>query len=179
MDRLAPPLLWTAEDDFLLKNAIENGASLQSLAKGAVSFSRRYSFTELRERWRSMLFDPDVAKEAAASMAKFEIAKYKAKKIKKAASKDVVPKRKAQNIRRHYYAMRKRIRKEASFMNKDEKDETDTVKQSDGDVMSSHDSFAKLEVNSSSSGINQGDSTFVFDCGNEAQSSGAAKGSHP
>jgi hypothetical protein len=54
--------------------------------------------------------------------------------------------------------MRKRIRKEASM---------------------EHDSFAELEANASSSSSNQGDSTFVFDCGNEVQLSGAAKNSHP
>ncbi|KAK2408952.1 hypothetical protein P8452_70609 [Trifolium repens] len=73
MDPIPTPL-WTTEDDFLLKNAIENGASLQSLARGAVSFSRRYSFTEVRDRWRSILYDPDVSKEVAASMAKLEMA---------------------------------------------------------------------------------------------------------
>jgi hypothetical protein len=103
-----------------------------------------------------MLYDPDVSKEVAASMAKLEMTKYKGKKIKKATSTG--PKRKSYSIRRHYYAMRKRIIKEASMEN---------------------DSFAELEVNSSSSGSNEGDSTFVFDCGNEVQSSGAAKSSQP
>ncbi|GAU31193.1 hypothetical protein TSUD_210500 [Trifolium subterraneum] len=184
MDPLPPPMLWTVEDDFLLKNAIENGASLESLAKGAVSFSRRYSFTELRERSRSMLYDADVSKESAASMTKLEIAKYKGNK--KAASTDVAgTKRKTQNIRRHYYALRKRIHKEASFINKDDKgDDTSSVGESqklvvDTQLTRGNDSFAELEVNASSSGNNQGDSNFVFYCGNEAQSSGASELSHP
>jgi hypothetical protein len=59
-----------------------------------------------------MLYDLDVSKEAAASMSKLVIAKYKSNKINKAASIDVViPKRKILNICMHYYTMCNRIRK--------------------------------------------------------------------
>ncbi|WJX72133.1 hypothetical protein P8452_56042 [Trifolium repens] len=76
-----------------------------------------------------MLYDPDVSKEVANSMAKLEIAKYKGNKIKKATSTDVViPKRKIQSIHRRYYTMFNGICREVFFMNRDEKDETDTTK---------------------------------------------------
>jgi hypothetical protein len=67
-----------------------------------------------------MLYDPDVSKEAANSMAKLEITKYKGNKIKKATSTDVaIPKRKIQSIRTHNYAMFHGICREVSFMNID------------------------------------------------------------
>ncbi|WJX67379.1 hypothetical protein P8452_51849 [Trifolium repens] len=76
-----------------------------------------------------MLYDLDVSKEAANSMAKLEIAKYKGNKIKKATSTDIViPKRKIQSIRKRYYAMFHEICREVYFMNIDEKDETDSTK---------------------------------------------------
>ncbi|URE06729.1 FHA [Musa troglodytarum] len=40
MGALATLTKWIPEDDFLLKNAVEAGASLESLAKGAVSLGR-------------------------------------------------------------------------------------------------------------------------------------------
>ncbi|CAJ2666673.1 uncharacterized protein LOC123909487 [Trifolium pratense] len=110
---LPPPWSWNPEDDFLLKEAIENGASLESLARGAVSFSRRYSLEELTERWGSLLFDSDVAEEAAAAMTKFEIAKYHGNTIKEATKKKVdSPKRKTHNICKQFNIMRKKIHKE-------------------------------------------------------------------
>ncbi|PNX83589.1 hypothetical protein L195_g039633 [Trifolium pratense] len=93
-----------------------NGASLEWLARGAVSFSRSYCY------------DGQVGDSQA---------KYKGNKIKKVASTYIVIlKRKTQNIRRHYYTMCNRIHIEASFMNIDEKDETYTNKQSNADVNS-------------------------------------------
>ncbi|KAF8677912.1 hypothetical protein HU200_046397 [Digitaria exilis] len=41
---------WTAEDDVLLKKAVEAGASLESLAKGAVCFSRKFTLEVLQDR---------------------------------------------------------------------------------------------------------------------------------
>ncbi|GAU18683.1 hypothetical protein TSUD_125160 [Trifolium subterraneum] len=96
----------------------------------------RYFFTELRESW-SYIYYLDVSKEVAASMAKLEIAKYKGNKIMKSSSADVDnPKRKTHNIRKHYCTICNTIRKEASFMNICEKDETETNNQSNGDVNS-------------------------------------------
>ncbi|GAU31191.1 hypothetical protein TSUD_210480, partial [Trifolium subterraneum] len=113
-----PPPPWTPEDDFLLKNAIEDGASLESLARGVVAFSRRYSLAELRERWGSLLYDSDVSGEASAAMTKLEIAKANGNEIKEAVAADVAApkaKRKPQSIRRMYYTMRKKIRTEVFF----------------------------------------------------------------
>ncbi|KAH0875956.1 hypothetical protein HID58_073318 [Brassica napus] len=51
---------WIPEDDFRLRKSIENGASLESLAKGAVKFSRRFTLSELRDRWHSLLYNSHV-----------------------------------------------------------------------------------------------------------------------
>ncbi|CAA7042618.1 unnamed protein product [Microthlaspi erraticum] len=51
---------WIPEDDFRLRKSIENGASLESLAKGAVKFSRRFTLLELTDRWRYLLYNPQV-----------------------------------------------------------------------------------------------------------------------
>ncbi|KAJ0255868.1 Forkhead-associated [Hirschfeldia incana] len=57
---MASPSHWIPEDDFRLRKSIENGASLESLAKGAVKFSRRFTLSELRDRWHSLLYNPHV-----------------------------------------------------------------------------------------------------------------------
>ncbi|XP_027345023.1 uncharacterized protein LOC113857393 [Abrus precatorius] len=101
-----PP--WVPEDDLLLKNAVEAGASLESLAKGAVRFSRRYSVTELRDRWRSLLYDADVSVTASASMAILELAKLSGSGSGSKEGSGEGRKRKVQSIRKQYYAMRKR-----------------------------------------------------------------------
>ncbi|MED6194064.1 hypothetical protein PIB30_025139 [Stylosanthes scabra] len=112
-----PP--WIPEDDLLLKNAVEAGASLESLAKGAVQFSRKYSIAELRDRWRSLLYDPDVSAEASVSMANLELSGKSAGSgvVKEGTIGDgysavgvVATKRKrGPSIRKQYYAMRKRL----------------------------------------------------------------------
>ncbi|XP_044469861.1 uncharacterized protein LOC123199091 [Mangifera indica] len=104
---------WIPEDDILLKNAVEAGASLEALAKGAVRFSRKFSIAELQHRWHSLLYDPVIAAEAAAHMAEFELsaANNEAKSIRSAACGDhseAPQKRKAESVRRLYYALRKR-----------------------------------------------------------------------
>ncbi|XP_004509330.1 uncharacterized protein [Cicer arietinum] len=109
---------WIPEDDFLLKNAVEAGASLESLAKGAVSFSRRYSVRELRDRWRSLLYDPGVAYVASSAMARLEIAKTNGNGNKEGATSGdsaAARKRKAQTICKKYYAMRRRLHTEVFF----------------------------------------------------------------
>ncbi|PNY12393.1 embryo defective 1967 protein, partial [Trifolium pratense] len=93
-----------------------DGASLESLSRGVVAFSRRYSLAELRERWGSLLYDSDVSGEASAAMTKLEIAKANGNEIKEASAADAAaPKRKRQSIRRMYYTMRKKIRTEVFF----------------------------------------------------------------
>ncbi|XP_061999719.1 uncharacterized protein LOC133717094 [Rosa rugosa] len=104
----APP--WIPEDDLLLKNAIEAGASLEALARGAVRFSHKFTVGDLRERWHALLYDADVSSEASARMLEFE-----------ACNSNVVPskanrfsqsrgsKRRGESIRKQYHALRKRL----------------------------------------------------------------------
>lgn len=111
------PVSWIPEDDLLLKNAVEAGASLEALAKGAVRFSRRFTLQELQDRWHSLLYDSDVAAPASTRMVELEnsginpLSKFNRSENLK-GSKDVVGKRKADSIRRQYYAMRKKFRSE-------------------------------------------------------------------
>ncbi|KAI8541196.1 hypothetical protein RHMOL_Rhmol08G0043200 [Rhododendron molle] len=112
---LTPP--WIPEDDLLLKNAVEAGASLEALAKGAVQFSRRFTFQELQDRWHSLLYDPDIAAQASACMGELQgsasnLSSEFNRSDKAAQSKMVHEKRKIGSIRKQYYAMRKRIRSE-------------------------------------------------------------------
>ncbi|XP_015876009.3 uncharacterized protein LOC107412700 isoform X1 [Ziziphus jujuba] len=114
MGALAPVTPWIPEDDFLLKNAVEAGASLESLAKGAVQFSRRFTVRELQDRWLSLLYDPVVSAEASACMIEFEhSASMLPSKFDKIANskenKCVSGKRKVESVRSCYYARRKRI----------------------------------------------------------------------
>ncbi|KAK4417382.1 Microspherule protein 1 [Sesamum alatum] len=115
---------WIPEDDLLLKTAVEGGASLEALAKGAVQFSRRYTLRELRERWYSLLYDPDISAQASAHIFELEISGVSpASKLNRAennctGNKEVSRKRKLESIRRKYYAMRKRFRSEF-FSNSD------------------------------------------------------------
>lgn len=111
------PVSWIPEDDLLLKNAVEAGASLEALAKGAVRFSRKFTLQELQDRWHSLLYDSDVAAPAAAHMVELEhsginpLPKFnRCENLK--GSKDVAGKRKADSIRRRYYMMRKKLRSE-------------------------------------------------------------------
>ncbi|CAN6480937.1 unnamed protein product [Victoria cruziana] len=104
---------WIPEDDLLLKNAVEAGASLESLAKGAVQFSRRFSIKELRERWHALLYHPEISAGAAARMVELELSASsapKSNKLCKVKGQEVVSeKRKVDNVRSNYYAMRKKI----------------------------------------------------------------------
>ncbi|KAL3818801.1 hypothetical protein ACJIZ3_004706 [Penstemon smallii] len=107
---------WIHEDDLLLKNAVEAGASLEALAKGAVQFSRRFTFQELRDRWYSLLYDPDISSQAAGNMFKLEItginptSKLNRSENNIKGNKDIPRKRKVESIRRKYNSMRKKIR---------------------------------------------------------------------
>ncbi|KAK3270140.1 hypothetical protein CYMTET_21448 [Cymbomonas tetramitiformis] len=64
--------LWTAEDDLLLCSAVEEGALLEALAQGAVPFSKPYTFTQISDRWRDLLYNPEVSYPAVARMATAE-----------------------------------------------------------------------------------------------------------
>ncbi|KAG6699352.1 hypothetical protein I3842_08G063400 [Carya illinoinensis] len=72
MGSLAPVSYWNPEDDLLLMNAVEAGASLESLAKGAVQFSKRFTVREVQDRWHSLLYDPVISTEASARMIAFD-----------------------------------------------------------------------------------------------------------
>uniref|UniRef100_A0A2P2J5L2 Uncharacterized protein LOC8273017 n=1 Tax=Rhizophora mucronata TaxID=61149 RepID=A0A2P2J5L2_RHIMU len=103
------PYSWIPEDDCLLKNAVEMGASLEALAKGAVQFSRKFTVRELRERWHSLLYDPDVSAEASAGMVQFELFGSKlSKNIGSKENDEISAKRKVGSIRRLYYARKKK-----------------------------------------------------------------------
>ncbi|CAM8894187.1 unnamed protein product [Rhodiola kirilowii] len=115
MEIVQPPTPWIAQDDVLLKNAIESGASLEALAKCAVRFSRRFTLRELRDRWHSLLYDPCESVRASIRMTELEHSNgghasklCKLASIKESGEKST--KRKAESIRRKYYAMRKRVR---------------------------------------------------------------------
>ncbi|XP_030530902.1 uncharacterized protein LOC115741237 [Rhodamnia argentea] len=98
---------WIPEDDLLLKNAVESGASLEALAKGAVRFSRKFTVGEIRERWHSLLYDPSISAEASARMIECETSAKKSGSCKE--NPETSGKRKAESIRKIYYAMRKQI----------------------------------------------------------------------
>ncbi|KAJ6398386.1 hypothetical protein OIU77_019229 [Salix suchowensis] len=114
--------LWIPEDDLLLKNAIEAGASLEALAKGAVRFSRKFSVRELSDRWHSLLYDNDVSAEASSRMVELHLSNFSLPKLNTITSSssskfgfavkesDSV-KRKFECVRQLYYAMRKKMRK--------------------------------------------------------------------
>ncbi|XP_021759868.1 uncharacterized protein LOC110724726 [Chenopodium quinoa] len=114
MGALALPSPWIPEDDLRLKNAIEAGASLESLAKGAVQFSRRFTIKELQDRWLALLYDPIISTRAAEQMVELERSSSNlASKSNRAdntkGAKNAHGKRRAESVRRCYYAMRKRI----------------------------------------------------------------------
>lgn len=91
---------------------LQAGASLEALAKGAVRFSRKFTVRELRDRWRSLLYDPDVSAEASARMVEHELSfSGNSPTILRRRSVMEAPpgKRKAESAREMYYAMRKRM----------------------------------------------------------------------
>ncbi|XP_011025897.1 PREDICTED: uncharacterized protein LOC105126663 isoform X2 [Populus euphratica] len=115
------PPSWIPEDDLLLKNAVEAGASLEALAKGAVRFSRKFSVRELRDRWHSLLYDNEVSTEASSRMVELELSNFSYSKVSSGSNgnskfgfvvKESDPvKRKFECVRQLYYAMRKKMRK--------------------------------------------------------------------
>lgn len=117
MGALAPAVPWLPEDDLLLKNAVEAGASLESLAKGAVQFSRKYTVRELQDRWYSILYDPIISAEASCRMTELEhTTPYLPPKFSRTGStkesKSLSEKRKTESVHSCYYALRKRVRNE-------------------------------------------------------------------
>lgn len=117
MGALAQVVSWIPEDDLLLKNAIEAGASLESLAKGAVQFSRRFSIRELQDRWHSLLYDPVVSAEAALRMAELERTNpnfpTKFTRTGSKENKSSSKRRRAEQLRTTYHSLRKKFRTES------------------------------------------------------------------
>ncbi|KAL3684555.1 hypothetical protein R1sor_002577 [Riccia sorocarpa] len=109
--------LWTVDDDLLLKNAMEAGAAMEALGKGAMRFSRRFTLRELRERWRALLYDPEIAAQAAARMVEAELATTKSEGPKNInehkTPQELARKRRANSIRTLYYKKRKKAPAEA------------------------------------------------------------------
>ncbi|XP_076892841.1 uncharacterized protein LOC143544678 [Bidens hawaiensis] len=116
MGAFAGEFSWTTEDDYRLRKAAETGTSLESLARGDVKFSKRFTIQELQERWFAILYDPVVAAESSARMLEFEHADT-APVIKTVhlgnVEEDLIPvcvKRKPESIRKRFYALQKKIR---------------------------------------------------------------------
>lgn len=117
MEAIASASSWIPEDDLLLKNSIEAGASLEALAKGAVNFSRKFSFQELQQRWHSLLYDPDISAEVSTRMTEYELSipKQLLKSNTSGNSKEILKasrKRKFGSIRSLYYALQKKMCRE-------------------------------------------------------------------
>ncbi|KAI3504744.1 hypothetical protein L1887_26438 [Cichorium endivia] len=115
MGALASDFAWTSEDDFKLKTAAQGGVSLESLATGAVQFSKQFTIQELHDRWHAILYDPVVAAEASARMLEFEF--FALSQLSNSDNLDdieddisVAGKRKPESVRKRYYTMRKRMR---------------------------------------------------------------------
>ncbi|BBM97532.1 microspherule protein 1 [Marchantia polymorpha subsp. ruderalis] len=105
--------LWTVDDDLLLKNAMEAGAAMEALGKGAMRFSRRFTVRELRERWRALLYDPEIAAQAAARMVEAELAVSNIEGPKIVSEQnnplELARKRRANSIRTLYYKKRRKV----------------------------------------------------------------------
>ncbi|KAI3959124.1 hypothetical protein MKX01_023800 [Papaver californicum] len=106
-------ITWIPEDDLVLKNAVEKGASLESVAKGAVQFSRQFLILELQERWHSLLYDPNVSAEASLRMSKLQESVSNLSPVSRRIGvsegyKQVSGKRKEESVRSQYYTMRKK-----------------------------------------------------------------------
>jgi hypothetical protein len=111
---MAPKFVMASETCFCLSFCLQAGASLESLAKGAVQFSRRFTVRELQDRWHSLLYDPVISAEASARMIAIELsASTLPSKFNRFGNskenKSVSGKRKAGSVRSCYYALRKRI----------------------------------------------------------------------
>ncbi|CAI9284116.1 unnamed protein product [Lactuca saligna] len=115
MGALPADFAWTSEDDFKLKTAAQSGVPLESIATGAVKFSKQFTIQELHDRWHALLYDPVISAEASARMLEFEF--FALSKLSIFNDLDnleenisVPRKRKPEGVRKRYYAMRKRTR---------------------------------------------------------------------
>lgn len=94
---------------------------MESLAKGAICFSHKFTLQELQDRWYSLLYDPETSERASARMAKYEMElsvsdPAKAMKLFQSKAKCFsLRKRKIDSVKNQYYAMRKRVCHEPCF----------------------------------------------------------------
>jgi len=58
---------WTAQDDLALTEAAQKGLSIMEIVSH-VKFSKKFNVQEVMQRWKALLYDKDVAKEAAKRM---------------------------------------------------------------------------------------------------------------
>lgn len=95
------------------------GASLESLAKGAVQFSQRFTIRELEDRWRSLLYDLNTSTEASTRIIDIEIGVpvYNPSKLGRACNSKVKEtsfgRRKGESLQCHYHTARKKARSES------------------------------------------------------------------
>mmetsp|Transcript_8695 Transcript_8695/g.18018 ORF Transcript_8695/g.18018 Transcript_8695/m.18018 type:complete len:356 (-) Transcript_8695:160-1227(-) len=90
--------VWTVEDDILLCDAIEEGATLEALSHGVVKFSRSFTVQELSHRWRTLLYDPEVSIPAAERMARVTSAARPTLPLKKPLVKSLYEQSRASNL---------------------------------------------------------------------------------
>ncbi|KFK41988.1 hypothetical protein AALP_AA2G197700 [Arabis alpina] len=102
---------WNPQDDFILRNSIESGVSLESLAKGAVKFSRKFTISELTNRWHSLLYNPQV--RSLSSSIGFEL-QYSAQFLAQSQDHDH---HNTKRVRSQYYTARKSMRLEPPINN--------------------------------------------------------------
>ncbi|PIA33017.1 hypothetical protein AQUCO_04200039v1 [Aquilegia coerulea] len=103
-------MTWIPEDDLKLKNAVQAGASLEALAKGAIRFSHRYTIQELQNRWHALLYDPDTSVLASTHMVELELSSKSNNGSSDFKENLTLGKRKDESVRSHYYDARKRFR---------------------------------------------------------------------
>lgn len=95
------------------------GASLESLAKGAVQFSQRFTIRELEDRWRSLLYDLNTSTEASTRIIEIEIgvSVYNPSKPGRTCTSKVKEtsfgRRKGESLQCHYHTARKKARSES------------------------------------------------------------------
>lgn len=92
------------------------GAAVEALAKGAMRFSHRFTVRELRERWRALLYDPEISAEAATRMVEAEAALTntppQARGPQDHQTKHLHRKRRLNSIRTLYYKKRRILSEE-------------------------------------------------------------------
>ncbi|MDA9098341.1 FHA domain-containing protein [bacterium] len=64
---------WPASDDFLLREAVEAGAALGAIARGILPFTEPRTREDITQRWRALLYDPQIALPAARRMATYAL----------------------------------------------------------------------------------------------------------